>query len=56
MTALLVILLGVLGLVYAAWPRPAPAGRPDELEPDPEPDPGATAAALRRWSEAAGEL
>lgn len=56
MTALLVILLGVLGAVYAAWPRPSPTGRSGGLAADPEPDEGEIAAALRGWSEAAGEL
>ncbi len=56
MTALLAILLGVLGVVYAAWPWPTSASRSGGLQPDPEPDEGEIAAALRRWSEAAGEL
>ncbi len=56
MTALLVVLLGLLGVVYAAWPGRSSAVRSGGLLPEPDPNAEEIAAALRRWSEAAGEL
>lgn len=56
MTALLVVLLGLVGLAYAAWPGRSSGAGPHDLEADRQPSEDEVTAALRRWSEAAGEL
>lgn len=56
MTALAAVLLGLLGVAYAVWPRRGLAERGIGLEAGPVPNEGEVAEALRRWSEAAGEL
>ncbi len=56
MTALIAVLLGLLGVAYAVWPRRRSAERAIGLEADPAPTEDEVAEALRRWSEAAGEL
>ncbi len=54
--ALTAVLLGLLGVTYAVWPRRRSADRALELEAGPMPNEGEIVEALRRWSEAAGEL
>lgn len=56
MTALTAVLLGLLAVAYAVWPRRRSADGALGLEADPLSNEGEVVEALRRWSEAAGEL